>query len=86
MIGALACALADAPSRRTAMPDPLTNPTAFIRPGQASIVYLGGYDHLTQSTMVAIILKHLFEHRASMSNKIAWQTTSTSANREETRC
>lgn len=52
------------------MPDPLTDPAGFIRPGQASIVYLGGYDHLTQSTMVAIILKHLFEHRASMSNRI----------------
>jgi DNA helicase HerA-like ATPase len=52
------------------MPDPLTNPSAFVRPGQASIVYLGGYDHLTQSTMVAIILKHLFEHRASMDDLI----------------
>ena len=52
------------------MPDPLTNPGGFINPGQASVVYLGGYDHLTQSTMVAVILKHLFDHRASMSNRI----------------
>lgn len=52
------------------LPDPLTNPQGLVRPGQASVVYLGGYDHLTQSTIVSIILKHLFEHRASMSNLI----------------
>lgn len=52
------------------MPDPLTEPTGFIMPNQASILYLGGYDHLTQSTIVAIVLKQLFEHRASMSNVI----------------
>jgi DNA helicase HerA-like ATPase len=53
-----------------AMPDPLTEPHKYVNPGQASIVYLGGYDHLTQSTLVALILKHLFENRASMSNAI----------------
>src|SRR5262249_41878929 len=52
------------------MPDPSTDPTGFIRPGQASILYLGGYDHLTQSTIVSIVLKQLFDHRASMSNVI----------------
>jgi DNA helicase HerA-like ATPase len=52
------------------MPDPVTNPHGFVQPGQASIVYLGGYDHLTQSTIVAVILKHLFEERASMRNHI----------------
>lgn len=52
------------------MPDPLTDPAGFVRPGQASILYLGGYDHITQSTIVAIVLKQLFEHRASMSNVI----------------
>jgi DNA helicase HerA-like ATPase len=52
------------------MPDPLTEPHKYVSPGQASIVYLGGYDHLTQSTLVALILKHLFENRASMSNKV----------------
>jgi DNA helicase HerA-like ATPase len=31
---------------------------------------LGGYDHLTQSTIVAVALKQLFQHRASMGNKI----------------
>ena len=52
------------------MPDPFLDPTGFVRPGRASIVYLGGYDHLTQSTIVAIILQHLFDHRASMQNTI----------------
>lgn len=52
------------------MPDPVTEPHGFVQPGQASIVYLGGYDHLTQSTIVAVILKHLFEERASMRNNI----------------
>ena len=53
-----------------AMPDPLTQPVGFIAPNQASILYLGGYDHLTQSTIVAVVLKQLFDHRASMSNEI----------------
>ena len=52
------------------MPDPLTAPDKFVAPGQASIIYLGGYDHLTQSTLVALVLKHLFETRASMRNTI----------------
>lgn len=52
------------------MPDPLTAPNKFVAPGQASIIYLGGYDHLTQSTLVALVLKHLFETRASMRNTI----------------
>ena len=53
-----------------AMPDPRTCPNGFVKPGQASIVYLGGYDHLTQSTIVSVILKELFEHRTSMKNLI----------------
>jgi DNA helicase HerA-like ATPase len=52
------------------MPDPKTEPEKFAHPGQVSILYLGGYDHLTQSTLVAVVLKHLFEHRASMGNAI----------------
>lgn len=52
------------------MPDPKTQPEYFIEPGLASIIYLGGYDHLTQSTIVSIILKNLFDERASMRNKI----------------
>jgi DNA helicase HerA-like ATPase len=52
------------------MPDPLSSPDKFVSPAQASIIYLGGYDHLTQSTIVALVLGHLFENRASMQNKI----------------
>ena len=54
-----------------AMPDPLLDPAGFVRPGRASIVYLGGYDQLTQATIVAVVLKHLFEHRASLDNSVA---------------
>ncbi|MFW6122258.1 MAG: ATP-binding protein, partial [Petrotogales bacterium] len=52
------------------MPDPITMPDKFIAPGQVSILYLGGYDHITQSSIVALVLKHLFEERASMNNRI----------------
>jgi DNA helicase HerA-like ATPase len=52
------------------LPDPITQAHEIVQPGQASIIYLGGYDHLTQSTMVALVLKHLFEKRASLSNEI----------------
>lgn len=52
------------------LPDPVTQPEELVQPGQASIIYLGGYDHLTQSTFVAVILKHLFEERASMRGHI----------------
>lgn len=52
------------------MPDPKSSPADFVRPNQASVLYLGGYDHLTQSTIAAIVLKELFNHRASMSDEI----------------
>jgi uncharacterized protein len=53
-----------------AMPDPVTAPEKFVRPGQATIIYLGGYDHLTQSTIVSLILQNLFAERASMKDTI----------------
>jgi DNA helicase HerA-like ATPase len=53
-----------------ALPDPIMQAHEIVKPGQASIIYLGGYDHLTQSTMVALVLKHLFEKRASLSDDI----------------
>jgi DNA helicase HerA-like ATPase len=52
------------------MPDPLTAPDKFVSPGQMSIIYLGGYDHLTQSTIVSLVIKNLFDARASMRNSI----------------
>jgi uncharacterized protein len=52
------------------LPDPIMRAHEIVKPGQASIIYLGGYDHLTQSTMVALVLKHLFEKRAALSDEI----------------
>lgn len=54
--------------------EPLPNPVAeadkIVRPGQISIIYLGGYDHVTQCSIAAITLDSLFDHRASMSGVI----------------
>ena len=52
------------------MPDPYTRPEEFVCPGQLSVIYLGGYDHLTQSTIASIVLEKLFEERASMQDSI----------------
>lgn len=52
------------------LPDPVSSPNEIIAPSQISILYLGGYDHLTQSTIVSILLDSLFNHRISMSNQI----------------
>ena len=54
-----------------ALPDPEGSPEAIIRPRQVSILYLGGYDHLTQSTIVSILMESLFGHRAELSDRIA---------------
>lgn len=53
------------------MPDPSCSPEKIVRPGQVSVFYLAGYDHLTQSTIVSIVLEHLFAHRATLTNEIA---------------
>ena len=52
------------------MPDPFHDPNSFIASNTLSILYLGGYDHLTQSTIAAMVLEQLYEHRATMNNKI----------------
>jgi DNA helicase HerA-like ATPase len=52
------------------LPDPSARPEAIIQPGGVSILYLGGYDHLTQTTIASILLEALYEHRANLSNKI----------------
>ena len=52
------------------MPDPFHDPNSFIASNTLSILYLGGYDHLTQSTIAAMVLDQLYEHRATMTNKI----------------
>lgn len=52
------------------MADPQGRPEAIIAPRQVSILYLGGYDHLTQTTIASILLEALYEHRANLSNWI----------------
>jgi DNA helicase HerA-like ATPase len=52
------------------MPDPQGRPEAIIAPRTVSILYLGGYDHLTQTTIASILLEALYEHRANLSNRI----------------
>ncbi|RYD85961.1 MAG: ATP-binding protein [Verrucomicrobiaceae bacterium] len=54
----------------TEMPDPSDAPDEIVRPGQVSIFYLAGYDHLNQSTIVSIVLEALFGHRATLSDRI----------------
>lgn len=48
------------------MPDSKDNPDKFIRQNQISILYLGGYERVVQSTIVSIILEDLFNDRSSM--------------------
>ncbi|MDG7000901.1 MAG: ATP-binding protein [Nitrososphaerota archaeon] len=52
------------------LPDPEAQPESVVKPWQVSILYLGGYDHLTQSTIVSILMETLFSHRAELSNRI----------------
>lgn len=52
------------------MPDPEGRPEAIVAPRTVSIFYLGGYDHLTQTTIASILLEALYEHRANLSNRI----------------
>ncbi|WP_080439937.1 ATP-binding protein [Burkholderia ubonensis] len=54
-----------------ALPNPFSKPEEIIRPGQVSILYLGGYDHVTQCSIAAITLETLFEFRANLSDRIA---------------
>lgn len=52
------------------MPDPHTDPELLVAKGQVSIFYLAGYDHLTQSAIVSIVLEALFAHRSALSDRI----------------
>lgn len=52
------------------MPDPKRDPEDIVRKKQVSIFYLAGYDHLTQSTIVSMVLDALFSHRAALTNRI----------------
>jgi hypothetical protein len=53
------------------LPNPFSQPEKIIRPGQVSILYLGGYDHITQCSIAAITLETLFEFRANLTGRIA---------------
>ncbi len=53
-----------------ALPNPFSAPEKIVRPGQVSILYLGGYDHITQNSIAAITLETLFERRADLSDRI----------------
>ena len=52
------------------MPDPRHEPEKLVAPGQVSIFYLAGYDHLAQSAIVSMVLEQLFSHRARLSGGI----------------
>lgn len=52
------------------LPNPFSQPEEIVRPAQISIIYLGGYDHVTQSSIAAITLETLFEYRANLSRRI----------------
>lgn len=53
------------------LPNPFSLPEEIIHPGQVSILYLGGYDHITQCSIAAITLETLFEFRANLTGRIA---------------
>jgi len=48
------------------MPDSETSPQKIVKQNQISILYLGGYERVVQSTIVSIILENLFDDRSSM--------------------
>lgn len=52
------------------LPNPFSAPEEIVRPGQVSILYLGGYDHITQNSIAAITLETLFDRRADLSDRI----------------
>lgn len=54
-----------------ALPNSFAEPDKIVRPGQVSILYLGGYDHITQCSIAAITLETLFEFRANLTGRIA---------------
>ncbi len=54
-----------------ALPNPFSQPEDIVQPGQVSILYLGGYDHITQCSIAAITLETLFEFRANLTGRIA---------------
>jgi DNA helicase HerA-like ATPase len=52
------------------LPNPFGDPAGIIQPNQVSILYLAGYDLITQCSIVAITLETLFNFRSSLSGRI----------------
>jgi len=52
------------------LPNPFSQADEIIRPGQTSILYLGGYDHITQCSIAAMTLETLFDYRANLTSTI----------------
>ena len=52
------------------MPDPMEAADDIVRPGQVSVFYLAGYDHLNQSAIVSVVLEALFSKRSTLSDEI----------------
>lgn len=52
------------------LPNPFAEPDKIIQPGQVSILYLAGYDHITQCSIAALTLETLFEFRANLTDRI----------------
>ena len=54
----------------SAMPSPVDAPEDIVSPGQLSIFYLAGFDHLNQSAIVSMVMEALFQHRAKLQDVI----------------
>lgn len=52
------------------LPDSYNAPQEIVNKGLISILYLGGYDNLLQSTIVSLVMENLFQHRLAMDNAI----------------
>jgi hypothetical protein len=71
----------------TEMPDPKRDAEDIVRKNRVSIFYLAGYDHLTQSTIVSMVLDAMYSHRASLTNRIPpFQTVIEEAHNLIARC
>ncbi len=54
----------------TEMPSPTDAPDDIVRPGQVSVFYLAGFDHLNQSAIVSMVMEALFQHRSKLTGVI----------------
>ncbi len=52
------------------LPDLGSHAHEICQSGQVSIIYLGGYNHITQSVIVSLIMESLFSIRAKLNNEI----------------